>query len=269
MPAIKFYQNGGSAYMGGNNQFTGPTPRGDIKGWTPDAARRQRNWLWSVNSPELPAYGYAVTLTLRDTPPSAIEWHLLRTRWMERVQYMGIVKIHWVVEWQRRGVPHLHAAVYANTQLTGVQERMLAGHWCVVAGDYGATLAGQDAKPIAGQLGWLRYMAKHAARGADHYQRSGHPAGWEKTGRLWGHAGDWPTIEPETTMVSYPDFYRVRRALDAWAISDARKAGDWKRVKHLRVRRSRPEEKDSRRRGVAEWLSSDWLIPLVEFYQGD
>ena len=64
--------------------------------------------------------------------------------------------------------------------------------WLEISSRYRSGLSGQDCKPIDGVLGWLRYLGKHASRGAAHYQRSGHPEGWEKTGRLWGHVGDWP-----------------------------------------------------------------------------
>ena len=67
--------------------------------------------------------------------------------------------------------------------------------WLRLAAEYGPGEVGQDVVAITGPLGWLRYLSKHAARGVAHYQRKGTPAGWTKTGRLWGHGGAWPVDE--------------------------------------------------------------------------
>ena len=69
--------------------------------------------------------------------------------------------------------------------------------WRDVAGEYGVSLSAQFVTPITGPLGWLQYLSKHAARGVRHYQRSGRPAGWHNTGRLWRHSrSGWPVVDP-------------------------------------------------------------------------
>jgi hypothetical protein len=113
----------------------------------------------------------------------------------------------------------------------------------------------------------LKYLSKHAARGAKHYQRQGHPEGWEKTGRLWGYTGDWPTFEPmELTGLNSVEFYRVRRILRAWARADARAAGDWKRLSYLRHPR-RVDEKTSRFQGVSEWIPEHVTLRLIDYFE--
>lgn len=51
-----------------------------------------------------------------------------------------------------------------------------------VASAYGAGLRGQHARIIDGPVGWFQYLAKHAARGVKHYQRTADsiPEGWQK-----------------------------------------------------------------------------------------
>lgn len=243
-------------------------PRGDIRGWTAATARRQRNWLWTVDPESLDGHGYAVTLTVRDTPETAADFDRLRRAYLKRLARMGAVRTHWVIEWQARGTPHIHAAVYAREELTREQRNMLVGHWLAVSGDYASELSGQDMKRIDGPLGWLKYLAKHASRGAAHYQRSGHPDGWDKTGRLWGHTGDWPTVEPiELADLSNPEFWRVRRLMRAWSIADARKAGDWSRVRYLRRAPSAGDRSRSSYQGVSEWIPEDVMLRLVDLFE--
>lgn len=57
--------------------------------------------------------GYGVTLTLRDTPASHEDWAALVARLHRAFRDAGLLRWHWVVEWQRRGTPHLHLAVYS------------------------------------------------------------------------------------------------------------------------------------------------------------
>ena len=106
MPTVRAYPLGLSVYV------PSPPARPDaargkrqaITGWSPGAASRHRAWLQSVDPAELDGHGYAVTLTLRDTPPDAVTWHAMRKAWWERMKRTGAVRWHWVVEWQRRGL---------------------------------------------------------------------------------------------------------------------------------------------------------------------
>lgn len=239
--------------------------RGQVLGWTAATARRQVNWLRAIDATALSGQGYAVTLTLRNCPDTAADFHRYRRAWLMRLERMGAVRTHWVIEWTARGVPHLHAAVYFEERLR--QPAMLAVHWMLAVGSENEVgLQGQDVKEISGALGWLKYLSKHAGRGAAHYQRRGHPEGWDRTGRMWGHTGDWPEIEPiEIPGLSNQDFYRLRRIARAWAVADARKIGDFKRMTYLR-RAGRPDnERESRFQGVSEWIPEATALRLFEF----
>lgn len=270
MPTLKLYQNGVSSFMGG----TGNHPRalrGEIKGWTAATARRHTLWLWQVRADDLDGVGYAMTLTMRDTPASAAEFHRMRRAWLERVRRLGASRIHWVVEWQRRGTPHIHSAIYFPEPLTShTLDAQIALAWLQVcdAAGISATWASQDGKRIDGALGWLKYLAKHASRGANHYQRQGVPEGWEKSGRMWGHAGEWPTTDPVVIDdLSSPEFYRIRRMLRNWSRNQAAAAGDWQRLRYLR-RAGRPDnERQSRYQGVSEWIPEHVSLRLVDYLE--
>lgn len=243
-------------------------PRSEIKGWSAAAARRQTQWLWTVDGPSLSGLGYALTLTMRDCPETAADFEVVRKNYVKRIERMGATRIHWVTEWQQRGVPHIHAAVYFDRDLTVDEADWLIYHWISVAGRFTTSLKSQDRKRINGAVGWLKYLSKHASRGAAHYQRQGHPEGWEKTGRLWGHRGDWPVIEPVVLDgLSNREFWRLRRMMRAWALADARRVGDFKRVAYLR-RAGRPNNAQmSRYQGVAEWIPEDVAMRLVDFFE--
>jgi hypothetical protein len=96
----------------GNNAPTGGQ-RGRVSGWTRASVRRHKAWLFSVRTDELDGIGYGVTLTVRDTPATHTEWSALVRRLHREFREAGLTRWHWVVEWQRRGTPHLHLAVYA------------------------------------------------------------------------------------------------------------------------------------------------------------
>lgn len=221
-----------TAYRNGLSMGTPPgkndherAKRGAVEGWSPSAVRRHTRWLYSINAPALDGTGIAATLTLRDCPPDSDAWRLMLQAWQKRVLRSGATRLHWVVEWQRRGVPHIHCAVYYPDD---VGEETAAIHviasWLALAGVYGAQVRGQDYQPITGALGWLGYLSKHAARGVKHYQRSGKPEGWTSTGRLWGHRGEWPEEEPMRIAVDRAGSFRMRRWVRSWRLADARAA---------------------------------------------
>lgn len=199
--------------------------RGAVEGWSPSAVRRHTRWLYSINAPALDGTGIAATLTLRDCPPDSDSWRLMLQAWQKRVMRSDALRLHWVVEWQKRGVPHVHAAVYFPDGVSDEDAAVrVIGSWLAVAMVYGAQIAGQDYQPISGALGWLGYLSKHAARGVKHYQRSGKPEGWTTTGRLWGHRGTWPEEEPMRFAIDRPGSFRMRRWVRSWRVADARAA---------------------------------------------
>lgn len=264
MTTVRAYRNGLTVGTPGGVVPPGGK-RGRVQGWTAGSARRHTRWLYSVDVPALDGHGFAVTLTVRDLPASASEWHAARRAWIERVRRMGLVRLHWVVEWQRRGVPHLHAAVYLS-EVSGGSGIGLLLAWVEVceARGWSALLRSQDVKPIAGAVGWLQYLSKHAGRSAAHYQRMGMPEGWESSGRLWGHLGDWPVIEPVEARLTSAQAARFRRLVDAYCRARARAEGDRARLAYLRRRRKvETDPYRSRVLGVSEWVPESVALRLL------
>ena len=87
LPTMKLYRNGTSSYMGGVGDHE-RAPRGDIVGWSAAAARRQTQWLWTVDADQLTGSGHAITLTMRDCPPSSMVFVRARDLWTLRVLRM-------------------------------------------------------------------------------------------------------------------------------------------------------------------------------------
>lgn len=294
----------GCSYGVGN-----PTPvggkRGQIEGWSAGAVRRHTRWLYSMNVHELDGNGDAVTLTMREIPATSDEWRALLQRLIRRLRDMDqVVRWHWVVEWQRRGAPHVHLAVYSRTAdnvhsigqpptcNTGVGSqnghgpgRLVVAAWREVAGEYGVALCAQYVTPITGPEGWLQYLSKHAARGVRHYQRQGKPQGWQTTGRLWGHGGEWPTVDPVHGEMSVAQGWLVRRMVRRYAIAAARSealryeragqrgkaAGAWRRVAYLRRMYKDGDRSRSSVRGWSEWIPGEVLLSMASWagWQGE
>lgn len=272
MATVKAYRNGMTAGVGNTRPVGGP--RGIVNGWSTSAVRRHKRWLYSVRSGDLTGQGYALTLTLRTTPLSHRDWARLLKVYMGWLDRFGALRWHWVVEWQRRGTPHLHMAVYFREPLPYRGYELLTA-WLERTQEYGTRLDGQKVLPIDGPVGWLQYLSKHASRGVAHYQRQGKPAGWEKTGRLWGKGGDWPTEDPIAAEVEMGTYWRLRRLVQRYVIADARTAalhyaGDekksaaaWDRVGWLRRSRKTGDYNLSRVRGMSEWVPQSVLLELL------
>lgn len=263
MATLSAYPNGltmGCTNMGNPN----PPKRGRVTGWTPAAARRHTKWLYSVDADGLTGCGYAVTLTVRDTPPSPEAWQAARRRWLGRLRGRGLVRVHWVVEWQERGTPHLHTAVYFDHELTPLERWQLVGDWLDVASEWGAGPSSQYVLPIDGPVGWLRYLSKHASRGVHHYQRQGKPDGWETSGRLWGHSEGWPTLQPVQATLTTAEFHRFRRLVRSWRVANARAAGDLRRLRYARRMLACPDARLSAVRGVSEWIPEAVALRLLD-----
>lgn len=173
--SASFHLVNGQAAVGGGT-------RGLITGWGAGAARANRDYLQSIDYAKLPAGGYAVTLTTR-TLMSPAEWRQTRRRLCWWLAKRG-ASAHWVVEWQRRGVPHLHLAVW------GVRGADVVAWWLAHT-DGGRS--GQHCRRIDRAAVWAKYCAKHGARGLGHYQRNRASlvGAWlrESAGRMWGHMG--------------------------------------------------------------------------------
>lgn len=296
MPVIKVYHHGMTAAIPPKSNNHERAKRGIVKGWSKSATRNNTRWLRSV-SPESfsnddEEFGLAFTLTIRDCPESSSDWHVLRTNFIKRVRRMGMLRLHWVTEWQRRGVPHLHGIIFFplnhRKAIPAGLERNIKESWIEVSTAYGSSWKAQHTKIVTDVKGWFKYLSKHASRGADHYQRSssGIPSGWIKTGRVWGHCGDWITMDAVPIHASNELFFAFRRIVRRWRLSDARRAfrdapmffiergywvtnPEWLSAKR-RITSSRRilkcnDFKKSQVRGLSEWIDSETTLLIFEF----
>lgn len=268
MAVIRYYQHGMTAGVPPRVNDHKRVPRGEVGGWSDAATRRNVRFLYSILEKELDGQGFAFTLTLRDCPATAGDWHALRRAWLMRMQRRGMIRLHWVTEWQRRGVPHLHGVAYfppGARDRTGMPPMgFIALEWCEVARAYGAEYWAQQCKPVTDAVGWFQYLSKHAARGVSHYQRcaANIPEGWQSlTGRVWGHTGEWPRREAVRINVAGREgdggWFAFRRLVRSWRVADARAEPIAKnrprRILTARRMLACNEQKLSEVRGVSEW----------------
>lgn len=272
MAIISVYQHG--VRMGTPGMNKNPPKRGRIGGWTSQSSRRNSVFLQSVVISQLTGWGFAFTLTLRHCPESSDDWRALRKAYFMRLCRAGAIRGHWVTEWQARGCPHLHGCVYfpdTGNHLDFMRwQTLIRDAWLFLAKPYKPAKGQQKVYRVTDTLGWLRYTAKHADRGAWHYQRSPEniPKSWQmKTGRIWGKFGDWPTRDRMRFEVSREWGFRFRRLVRAWAIADAR--GE-KYPKSANIEACRRMLKCNQRalsevRGVGRWCPQSVTLELIGF----
>lgn len=112
MAVIKFSQNGLSI-SGGGNPHPVENKRGNVTGWSRQAARNNTRFLQSIIPDDLSGDGWALTLTLREIPESYDDWRRVTIALFDVMRKQpGFLRCHWLMELQRRGAPHLHMAVY-------------------------------------------------------------------------------------------------------------------------------------------------------------
>lgn len=284
MATLQAYSNGLTMGWPGNGGAR-ENKRGQVVGWSAGAVRRHTGWLKSIDTAQLDGVGAAVTLTIRDCPSTSGEWVRMVDNLLQRFREADLLRWHAVVEWQRRGVPHLHLAVYAAPAWFSSPIRNTSadelGWWVVhqwrdVASVYRPGLRSQFVTPITGPGGWLKYLAKHASRGVRHYQRCGKPAGWETTGRLWRKGGSWPAVEPLRLQLTTEQAWRFRRLVRCYSVAEARSnalrlqsAGRqdradaaWDSVGYLR-RMLKSSDRSSPCRGVSAWVDHEDVIRLA------
>lgn len=277
MRTITFYRHGVTMGTPSSKPNKSPVIRGDVQGWSKSATRRNIAFLRSVDEHSIQATpdgellaAIALTLTLKDCPPTGEDWHKIRRSFLKRLERSGLHRCHWVTEWQRRGVPHLHGAFWFPSDNTPQQTSRIVSeilnHWLAVASQYGAQIHGQHFNLIYDPVGWFKYLAKHAARGVHHYQRSklNIPDGWKKTGRVWGHTGDWPLTDPDKRLVSDAEFFTFRRLARSWRKADARTSGNRYRIRSARqmLKHNHPEQ--SKLRGVSEWIPQPTALTFLD-----
>ena len=259
MPIVSILPNGGKSYMPAPSPTHKPAPRGEVSGWSRDVARRNTDFLLSVQADSLTGHGFAVSLTVKDCPPTPQDWQTLRNTFFKRLRRMGMIRAHWLTEWQRRGVPHMHAAIWFDSERDrSLILPRLIHHWIESAAAYRAGIYSQDVKPITGTVGWFEYLAKHATRSVTNYQRSPEniPKLWRgKTGRMWGHLGDWPTEEAKELELDTRPWHHYRRLMIRYQIGKARRLSDCSRVRYLKAYRSKAPRETSHHQALPRfWI---------------
>jgi hypothetical protein len=244
------------------------TKREAVEGWSESSTRRNTRFLYGVDERGLTGHGFALSLTIRDCPPTSEQWTAMRRAFFMRLDRLGMVRAHWLTEWQRRGVPHMHAAIWFPEHVRSSNPTValdVLDHWMAVAEPFGAGRRGQCMHPITDAVGWFQYLSKHAVRGMGHYQRSPEniPAGWKKTGRMWGHLGDWPVTDPTRYTLDNSGFWAFRRMVQRWRLADARASGDQRRLRSARRMLQCNERNLSSCRGVSEWIGRDMTAAFV------
>jgi hypothetical protein len=203
--------------------------RGAITTWT-KASRRRLLKLgnaidWQGILAESGGAFLMVTLTYRDDPgPAATKAHLhaMRKRF-ER--HLGVVRGLWKMEFQRRGVAHLHLLLWVPFDGAGgltVFRRWLWAAWESVSGGHHRVDADflRREPTRAGA-----YFAGYAAKGSKEYQHEV-PEEWSGTGRWWGAWNLRPAwVERPLTE---REFFTARRVLLRHLRAKAR-AARWRR----------------------------------------
>lgn len=268
MPILKFYPNGSTSGNPPAMNSHKRAKRQDVIGWSKKSARNQKVFFYSVDINQLSGHGVSCTLTLRDCPETSDDFHRLRVNLIKRLRRYGLIRGHWLIEWQRRGVPHLHGCFYFDSPSAGA---WIVPSWLEVSAQYGSGWRGQDVKPIYDAVGWLQYLAKHGARGVDHYQRSNEnrPQGWEKTGRLWGQVGEWPCREAMKFTVQKEAYWVYRRLVRSWSIAKARAEFDAYQLKYVRRMLTCNDRPLSEVRGTSDWVPVDVSSQFIVWLGGE
>lgn len=236
--------------------------RGEVGGWSVSSTRSNTRFLYSVIPDELTGQGWALSLTVKTCPPSHAEWHKARRAFLKRLERMGLIRGHWLTEWQRRGVPHLHCAIWLPSDCERQKQHdAVREAWLAVATVWGAQSGAQHVAPITNSKGWFKYLSKHASRGLGHYQRAkgGIPKGWRSTGRMWGYVGSWEPVRMEVVQfqVCWPGWFAYRRIVRRYRIADARADTGKGRGRRIRQARKMLQFRDRARgsvRGISEWI---------------
>lgn len=268
-----FYRNGLSAGIVPRNPNRPHGRRDTVQGWSARSTRSNRVFLQSVDERQLGGLGLALTLTVRDCPPSPQDWNRTRLAFVHRLRRLGLVRLHWLTEWQSRAVPHFHMAAFfdpagAAADVGRLVESVTAA-WLAVSQAFGSARQSQVVKPITDAVGWFQYQSKHASRGLSHYQRSPEkiPPRWRsRTGRVWGYVGEWP-MAPVLRLAMFEEDggqWVFRRICKRWRIADARCRGG-RAVRYARRSLSHPRREVSAVRGVSEWIPQDVMLDLVSY----
>jgi hypothetical protein len=267
MPTVTVYHHGTTGGVPPTVNNHKRAKRGECEGWTYSSIRSNTRFLYSVDESGLSGTGFALTLTLKDCPPSHEVWHTMRTNLLKRLRRLGLVRSHWLTEWQRRGVPHLHAAIWLDCDPSdfGRYKAVIMGAWLDISAPYRSITRSQNIVPIRDSVGWFKYLSKHASRGLHHYQRSSDsiPEGWKKTGRMWGYTGDWSVREPVAFNLDNSAWAAFRRIVRGYRTADARASGNASRIHSARHMLTCHDKNLSTVRGISEWMEEGTQLQIM------
>jgi hypothetical protein len=262
MGLVKVWPGGSSASFPASSNHK-RARRGVINGWTPAATRGLTQFLWSVDPLRLDGRGFAVTCTTGGRPASSVDWAAARNAWLERQRRRGVVRFQWLTEWTSAGRPHMHACLYGDQ----LRDWELATDWIDIASRHGwdTEWRAQHVEPVFDVSGWLKYVAKHSARGVDHYQRESPPPGWETTGRLWGRSrGDsWPTAEPFRAHLANDQTWSYIGQLVSWQAARMRREGVADSVISAWLDSLDTPEMGAVPKGISGWIPWDDSLGLL------
>ena len=96
----------------------------------------------------------------------------LREALFFRLRRKGLYRLHWLTEWQKRGVPHLHFAAWflqsvvvininqpalSDSELAQVLSYLISADWLSISSVYRSSGLSQVVKPMSNELGWLQF----------------------------------------------------------------------------------------------------------------
>ena len=276
MPCFKAHCNGISIGVPPTKNNHSRAKRKEITGWSESATRRNTAFLYSVDTKSLDDYlGLAITCTIVKLPETSDDWSRMVNLFIQRLRRMGVVMYHWVVEWQKRGVPHLHGMLYFDRSVDITEIKQIKIHWLdsvYTVNKDSPSIGCQTVKPVTSSQGWVQYLGKHGSRGLRHYQRADKPTSWQKTGRMWGKGGKWP-VRTSEGEIDISHFHRFRRLVKRWRLSDARSDTDLskrsKRIAYARKMLKNPNKNLSTVRGISEWIPEDLSLLMLQTTEGN
>ena len=265
MAKLRLYPSGFTTFQPSPGNSSNFGNRRASAGWTAATTRALVRFLYSVDFAAITGELHSFTLTVRHCPHAPDDWIRVRKAFFRRLAHRGSQTLLWLTEWQRRGVPHLHGIVVLPSSFPPVDFLL---QWLGAAKEFEPNQRAQVLRHIYDPVGWSEYLGKHSARGVQNYQRSNAniPPGWcGKTGRMWGHRGQFPTREPIDLDLAPAQFFMLRRILRLRAISQARARADPAGITYARTMLKHSDPTVSRVRGLSQFADIDRTLNLVAF----
>ncbi len=207
------------------------TKRGLIRGWSRDSRRRLMFGVGCIDFRRVrEKFGGAfvsVTVTYRDDPgPELFRRHRLKL--LDRLRYeLGERRLVWKVEFQRRGVVHLHLLVWVPFDDAEGLRSFRLWLWSAWEGITGERLRVDARWTTAQDL--ARYISADWTMDRKAYQYRV-PATWSHVGRWWGIVdlpAEWTTVavDQETFVFARRTLRRYRQSKSRYKVRCGRSQG--------------------------------------------